>query len=538
MATKQKSRKARKAKTFLGKPRGIIHPRVQAVGPDKFAIVAADCAKGRSKLMVVDFYGKVLMEPIPVLHNRGELNLAVTQVRQVLEKHKIADHIVAIEMTGTYHRPLQQVFRKSGNDTRLVHPFATVHFRAPANEDLKTDETDLQAIARAAINGFGLEQLPVGEDFQRLQILVRHRRTLVKKRAKLQCQIRELLDRCMPGYAALFPDDDLWTSTVAMFVAQRVKTPNEILEAGVKGITRWLHDSKVRFFARTVERIVAWAGNAADSDPLAPQLFRVWREHYEDWLLKTKQITQLEIESAEILVKMPYILLLSIPGINIVSASEAAGELGPIQNYASHRAITGRAGLFPSRYQSENVDFNGRLAHQRNARLRAALLLIADNLIKCNSHFRGKSELWKQRGFDARDIRCRIGNRAARTIFQMVSGRQLYHPCGKIERQYVLDKVLTFHQEHDTSPDQILRDMHEAAKWIPKHEQASECKPLRRRYEKSARSRSKGPQQIASIVLAVLARYGINQVESQDEAQGPIADQSVTATDNVIVSRG
>jgi len=528
MATKRKSRKS-SSKSFIGKPRGVIHPRVQAVGPDKFAIVAVDCAKGRSKLMIYDFFTNVLLEPIAVLHNRGELNLAVTQVRQVLEKHNILDHIVAIEMTGTYHRPVQQVFRKSGSDTRLVHPFATVHYRAPANADIKTDETDLQAIARAAINGFGLEQFPISEDYRRLQILGRHRRDLVRKRAKIQCQIRELLDPCMPGYAALFPDDDFWTSTVALFVAQRVKTPNEILDAGVKGITRWLNDRKVRFFARTVERIVAWAGNAADPDPLAPQLHRVWREHYEDWLLKTKQIKQVEIECAEILAKTPYILLLSIPGINIVSASEVAGELGPIENYASHRAITGRAGLFPSRYQSENVDFNGRLAHQRNARLRAALLLIADNLIKCNSHFRGKSELWKHRGFDARDIRCRIGNRAARTIFQMVSGRQLYHPCVKVDRQYVLDKLLTFHQEHETSPDQILRDMHEAANWIPKHEQAAECEPFQRRYEKSRRSQSKGPQQIATIVLAVLARYGITQVESPDEAQGPIAAQSVTS---------
>jgi hypothetical protein len=30
--------------------------------------------------------------------------------------------------------------------------------------------------------------------------------------------------------------------------------------------------------------------------------------------------------------------------------------MGPIENYPSPRAITGRAGLYPSRYQSNKVD--------------------------------------------------------------------------------------------------------------------------------------------------------------------------------------
>jgi hypothetical protein len=57
----------------------------------------------------------------------------------------------------------------------------------------------------------------------------------------------------------------------------------------------------------------------------------------------------------------------------VVSAADLAAETGPIEHYAHARAITGRAGLFPSRYQSDQVDHaDGPLAHLRNARLRAA----------------------------------------------------------------------------------------------------------------------------------------------------------------------
>jgi hypothetical protein len=33
----------------VAKPSGSIHPRVQQVGPERFGIVAVDCAKARSK---------------------------------------------------------------------------------------------------------------------------------------------------------------------------------------------------------------------------------------------------------------------------------------------------------------------------------------------------------------------------------------------------------------------------------------------------------------------------------------------------------
>ena len=47
----------------VAKPSGSIHPRVQKVGPEHFGIVAVDCAKARSKWMLADFYGNILIPP-------------------------------------------------------------------------------------------------------------------------------------------------------------------------------------------------------------------------------------------------------------------------------------------------------------------------------------------------------------------------------------------------------------------------------------------------------------------------------------------
>lgn len=531
MATKRNSRKSSGAGTsHLGKPQGIIQPRVQAVGPERFGIVAVDCAKARSKWMLCDFYGRVLIPPTTVEHGRAQLQLATVQLREACERYGLKDHLVAVEMTGTYHRPIQRAFRQAGSETRLVHPFASRHYRLPASADTKTDDKDLEAIFRATVNGFGLlEPLP-NETYQRLQILTRQRRDLVEKRSKLQCQIRAGLERCLPGYAALFPDEILWAG-VGLFLARRAGSAAAIRTAGVSGVAGWLRGEKLRFHARTVEKVVTWSGNAADADPLAAPLARVWQALHDDWRQKTELIARLERELAEILVKTPYLLLLSQPGINVVSASDLAAEMGPIEYYAHARAITGRAGIFPSRYQSDEVDHaDGPLARHRNSRLRAAWLRVADNLIKCNAHFRGKFEVWKQRGVDPRDIRCRIANRAVRTVFQMVSGRRLYHHPSRLDRQYVLDKLLTFHEEHATPPHDILRDLTLAADQIPKHEQAAEAAPLRERYQKLRRSRLERSQQISTLLVAVLARYGVTGLESKGEAQGPMADESSTST--------
>jgi transposase len=50
-----------------------------------------------------------------------------------------------------------------------------------------------------------------------------------------------------------------------------------------------------------------------------------------DRLVKVRSIRAIENELADSLSQTPYVLLLGIPGINVVSAAEFAGEMGPIE---------------------------------------------------------------------------------------------------------------------------------------------------------------------------------------------------------------
>src|SRR6266481_6770479 len=101
MVSKRPSKKSRsRAAEFLQKPRGVIHPRVQKVGPERFGIVSVDCAKARSKWMLTDFYGKVLVPPTEVEHTRPCFTSMIKSLRAALEQDGIRDQIVVIERTG------------------------------------------------------------------------------------------------------------------------------------------------------------------------------------------------------------------------------------------------------------------------------------------------------------------------------------------------------------------------------------------------------------------------------------------------------
>ncbi len=515
MASARVRKRSRKQPAqFLQKPRGVVHPRVQKVGPEHFGIVSVDPAKGRSKWMLCNFYGTVLIPPEFVAHNRLELDSVITRVRATMQQHSLGDLLVAVERTGRYHHPIKNAFSAAAFDTRVVHPYATKQFRQPSDPGNKTDDTDLSAIHRAAVTGFALQEPVADESWRRLQLLIRHRRSLVHKSSALCCQIREHLDAALPGYAACF--DKLWESNIAFLLVEHFGSAEAMHAAGLDGLARFAHDQGVRCQRRTLVTILDWAKAAAPADLAADMHRRIALAYDQDRRRKALEIQALERDSAHLLARTPYILLLSFPGINVVSAADFAGEAGPMENYANPRGITGRAGLFPSRYQSNHVDHaDGPLVRRANHALRAAILGIADNLILCNQHFRALSARWRAAGKDPRHCHVGVGFRFCRIAYHMVAGRQVFHHPSLRERSYILDKLLAFHNEHQTPIADTLLDLNQAMQQVPQKEYKAEAKPLAERLERERR-RPKGPQPLSEVLAIVLARLGVGKIESTE----------------------
>ena len=98
----------------LGKPKGLLAPRVQAVGPGHFGIVAVDPAKARSYWMLADFYGRILIPLTVVEHTLSGFEAAIAHLKRAIAEHDLRDTIVAVEQTGSYHRPVKRAFAAAG----------------------------------------------------------------------------------------------------------------------------------------------------------------------------------------------------------------------------------------------------------------------------------------------------------------------------------------------------------------------------------------------------------------------------------------
>lgn len=461
----RRSRRTSQA-VHLGKPHGVIAPRVQAASPEHFGILAIDPAKARSYTMLADFYGRVLIPVTVVEHTQHGFQTAVAALRQAITTHGLRDLVVAVEQTGAYHRPIQHAYAAAGFETRIVHPSISRHFRQAGAYDNKTDPTDLEGIFRAAVNGFGLQQPTWDPTYTALQLLARHRRDLVSKSTLLRCQILEHLEAFLPGYAKCF--DDVFITKIALLVPKRYASPAAVAEAGLEGLTGLARLARVQVHSRTLLKIVGWARNAAAPARDAALHQRLFGTLDDDRIVKSKNVRSVERDLVDHLVQTPYVRLLALAGINVVLAAEFAGEAGPMVHYATARVITGRAGLYPRRYQSDEVDLSsGRLARRGNRRLRQALLLAADTLTRCNDHFRVLAATWRDQGKDPRDVHVRAAGRFARIAFQMVAGTAGFdHPACQ-DPDYVVNKLMEFHKTHCINEDIRRTNLERAAAQLP-----------------------------------------------------------------------
>ena len=163
-----------------------------------------------------------------------------------------------------------------------------------------------------------------------------------------------------------------------------------------------------------------------------------------------QRIAEVERQLARDLVQTPYVRLLAMPGVNVVLAAELAGEMGPITSYANANGITGRSGLYPSRYQSDQTDQNGPLIRKANRRIRCALMRIAESLACHCAYYRGLADTDRVRGLHTKASRVKTANKFTRVAFACVAGNEpMKHPAFQ-NPDSILEKLRQFHHVHKT----------------------------------------------------------------------------------------
>jgi transposase len=454
-----------------------LRQRVRKIGGDKFGVLVVDSSKKNGEFWLTDFYGEPMWDEsrtFPI--TRGHLDQMVNAVGGSCRELGLKDLVVGIEQTGRYHRPIKRALEKRW-EVKTIHPFVTKQLRQPASPGVKTDGVDLEAMTRAIIGGYGDDPHPVPTLYAKWQLVNRAREDAVDRRTRLKQQSQERLHAFMPGYAGLF--QHFWDTPAAVTIAETYGSAKRLLTVDVESIRERLRAKGMRMMRPTINRVLAWAADAPSPDPGGALNRRIWRDNVRLIEHLTRDITRYERQLTGYLVQTPFVLLLSIPGINVVSASGYGSEVGPITNYIKPSHINGRAGLFPSRYQSDETDCaDGPMVGGRNARLRDAVMEITTNLILHNDYFQGWSDLREQRGWSKKKIHVAVANRFNRIAYHMVAGQMLFdHPRLK-KRHPVLTKVAVFSLAHGIKPETTMSLVAKAAKQLPSDAVAGELSAL------------------------------------------------------------
>lgn len=516
MRKNYRSKRSRSRHAVGQKPRGSFQERVTKVGPERFAIVSVDCGKAEAKTRVADFFGEILLAPFSFPISRPGLNLACTTIRQTLKKGRMADCVCVIESTGRYHQPVKTVLQQQSWDTRLVHPYTTSMIRRSANLGEKTDDVDLEAIHRAAMDGLAMRPEVIDSHTLQWRLLSRHRRDLVEKAATLKIQLKETIEAYLPGYTRQWTREGYWESRIASIIATTFPSAEAILEASVTCLRQAAQAGQGLLRQPTIDRIRAWARQAGPADHGHQVYFRRAGSLWRDLEAKQREIGVLELDLADFLCHSPCVLLLAFPGISIVSASDYGAELGPITNYATSKSIAGRAGLYPSRYQSCDTDrANGPLVARRNRKLRAALMRIARNLNRSNDYFMAQAMAYRERQHD-RDAKVVIAVRFSRLSYYLIAGGRLpTHPAIQ-DGAKILQKLLSFYHERAADGARVTTALSQAIGHLSgpslraqQEVLAAQGQPRRRR----------GVRRLAEILPEVLLRIEQRLQEDPEESE-------------------
>ncbi|MGP0069115.1 MAG: transposase [Isosphaeraceae bacterium] len=185
-------------------------------------------------------------------------------------------------------------------------------------------------------------------------------------------------DALLPGLSAAV--GNIFDHEPVLVIARHTGSAREIRARGLDGLAALLQAEGVRYQRRSLEKVLAWAEQAHDPDQNADVRKRIFIYLDDERQARLRSIRSVESDLASLLVRTPYVILLSFPGLNVVSTAEFAGEMGPIRNSPRENPITGRAGLYPARYQSDQVDHSGPLVGRANRSLRYVILIIGENL--------------------------------------------------------------------------------------------------------------------------------------------------------------
>lgn len=426
---------------------------IRDTGPDHILILAIDAAKYTHKAMVSTFYGDVLVNPFEFDASLTGFEVIKKKLNRLVSNsnHEIKEIVVGIETTGHYYEDIVRHCHKERYHVRIINAATTAKERETLLNWSKTDNLDLMAITQSIIHGRGTSnELPSGSVHD-LQKLTRARRELVQERSATKNHIQVHLDhvfRELQGKSVwkdgkrshVKPFSKLF-GKAPRFLMRNYPHPSDILKLGAEGLREVSIKDNLKIRDESIRILLEFAGNSISQPKEYVEMDEFLLVQRLDKLdLLDKQIKKLERKIEDLFIETEGAVILTIPGIAVVTGAELYAEMGDISDFDQAGQLIKMAGTNPVVKQSggRNPTYIG-VSKQGRRTFRNIVYQTGRTLAQNNPEMKRRYQALKARGKYTGQAYIALGNRMIRLAFSMIKNQTLYRTD---QENYVLLKEI------------------------------------------------------------------------------------------------
>jgi transposase len=381
-------------------------------------IVAIDPGKAFHRVWISNGSG-TLVDPMSLSVSRE----GISQLELALNKHGPGAPVIAIEATGSLHRPwVTELERRHPGSVRLFAPSETKSARMQLGSGrFKTDDRDCAALTYMARQGGGRrygQQVSV----EALRTAVRHRRGLVADRKVAQQRLHDQLNALCPGLSApaghgrsLALETPTGLAVLACAAAFSGRPPQ--LRSLMCRAPGRLTPNTAHYWLRRWRECLP---PPADADQRAQRLNRDLDRYRR---LRT-DIDALDVEIGALLAETDGQILTTLPGVASIRAAAFAAHSLSIERFPDAEHLYSATGLAPALYQSATLNRRGRISRQGLAEHRDALMGIAWGLSQSSPSFAERNAQLRARGMAPIQARVALARHACRVAFRLLRTQQ------------------------------------------------------------------------------------------------------------------
>ncbi|PKL42712.1 MAG: hypothetical protein CVV39_08825 [Planctomycetes bacterium HGW-Planctomycetes-1] len=463
-----------KSRTSIQKPKGSrFTEEVKQLGPENVGVIPIDVHKDKHCIVICDYYGKILRDEFQIPNTLTGFQTLLAHTLEVIDKFKLKKVYAVMEYTGNYHKNLANRLREAKIPVTFVLPNSTYHLRKGQLNWSKTDSIDLCAIGQAFVNGWVSSSPPLSNSYENWQTLTRAKRNEIDLQTQAKNRITDLLHELMPGFQELF--GSFWEHNAPPVILQLAHSPKQLINLNRKSLIQKLTQAKVQRPGDLADKVLIWAKTSITTSQDFPSKIQQLNVEWQRFLTSKENIRSYHISIAQYLAQNPALLFLSIPWINVPSASEYAAEIGPFDNFSSPKQITAFLGIASKKFQTGKVSFeNGPITKKGKNHGRYAVMNIANNLVQGNDYYLSTYLNLLSRGKAKQLAKVAIANKFIRNSFRMVENGSLFEPptwTGQILKNDPISKLKDFlHQNTNDKGlvEEIVKQAEQTLKTILK----------------------------------------------------------------------